>query len=120
MSNTAEEILGALRSAVVALGDLTPEGEPVEPYIADAKSFATQAGVCVEKFMITHGMEVPVDPSKPVPAEAPLETPNDRDTTAGPQDRVQLRGGPELPERVPAAVRGRKGGAEAVSRPTRR
>jgi hypothetical protein len=68
MANTAEEILGALRSAVVALGDLeTPI--PNDPYVADAKSFATQAGVCVEKHMLANGQEVPPDPSKPAPEE---------------------------------------------------
>ena len=93
MANSAEEILGALRSSIVALGDLE---SPVanDPYVADAKSFATQAAVCVEKHMVANGMEVPEDPNAPAlmplpePPPAPeqsapaKETRRDRDKTA--------------------------------------
>ncbi len=78
MSNTALEIYGALQSAIVALGDLTPEGEQPDPYVADAQSFATQAGVCLEKHLKTQGIEVPkADTSLPVPEMPPPPPPED-------------------------------------------
>ena len=85
MSNTAAQILGALRSNIVALGNLESP-VPNDPYVADAISFATQAGVCVEKHMLANGMEVPPDPNKPIVAEAPPmpseEMQRDRDKAA--------------------------------------
>jgi hypothetical protein len=108
MSNTAAEILGALRSNIVALSELeTPIDN--DPYVADAKGFAAQAAVCVEKHMLASGLEVPPDPNKPVMEELPPmmeveepeeltmppagnapaeETRRDRDKTARPPRRV--------------------------------
>lgn len=125
MANTAAEILGALRSNIVALGDLeTPIAN--DPYITDAQGFAAQAAVCVEKHMIASGLEVPPDPNKPVMEEMPppmeVEPPEelpypgpapaqemrrDRDKTAGPPGGVQLRRGPQLPGGVSEAGRKR-------------
>ena len=57
-TNTVAEIKSALESAVVALGDLTPEGEQPDPYVADAKSFANQAAYCL-------GKQIESGPSEP-------------------------------------------------------
>jgi hypothetical protein len=59
MANTLEEIKGALDSSVIALGDLTPEGQTPEPYVADAQSFARQASYCLGKQIETVGIELP-------------------------------------------------------------
>jgi len=98
MSNTQLEIHGALQSAIIALGEL-PVDSPPDPYIADAKSFATQAGVCLEKSLASDGIviekpvaeiefpELPVQeeyvpPPLPEPPPAAKETKRDRNKTA--------------------------------------
>jgi len=50
-----------LQTSINALGDLSkpdPDGKTAGPYVADAQSFATQAGVCVRKQLETMGVDV--------------------------------------------------------------
>ncbi|RPJ84550.1 MAG: hypothetical protein EHM18_12035 [Acidobacteria bacterium] len=76
MANTVEEIKGALESAVIALGDLTAEGEKPDPYVADAQSFANQAAYCLGKQIEVKGGDTSL---KPTPAKGGKR---DRDKTA--------------------------------------
>jgi hypothetical protein len=52
-----ERISTRLKTVINNLGDLPPPepGKAPDPYLADAKAFATQAKVCVDKQIETNG-----------------------------------------------------------------
>jgi len=86
-SSDVVSIHGALRSAIVAFGTL-PEGTVEDPYVTDAKSFVTQANVCLEKHMLTRGIEIPPDPN--APKEVPPPESLDAPPALSPQDPQSL------------------------------
>lgn len=94
MSEPTITALEAIRNALGTMDEIEAETPP-DPYVADARGFAVQAGVCLEKSLAGHGIEIPPDPNKPEPAELPPmpipemeamaepeETSRDRDQTS--------------------------------------